>query len=126
MVIVNFSHPLTPEQLQTLAALTQADALRVVSVPTHFTNDASYAEQAARLLDSAPLDSKTWQAEPLLLVLPGHSVIAAALLAAIHGRCGYFPSVVRLRPKEGGALPTFEVSEIVGLQLLRDDARQKR
>ncbi|MCS7301391.1 MAG: CRISPR-associated protein Csx15 [Fimbriimonadales bacterium] len=53
-------------------------------------------------------------------------MIAATLLAELHGRMGYFPPVLRLRPVEGAVPPRFEVAEILNLQQIRDTARSQR
>jgi hypothetical protein len=47
-------------------------------------------------------------------------------LAELHGRMGYFPPILRLRPVEGAIPPRFEVAEIINLQALRDAARKER
>jgi hypothetical protein len=48
------------------------------------------------------------------------------LLAELHGRCGYFPAAVRLRPVPDSVPPRFEVAEIVNLQAVREKARGRR
>ena len=47
-------------------------------------------------------------------------------LAELHGRMGYYPPVVRLRPVPDSLPPRYEVAEILNLQAVRDDARRKR
>ncbi|MFN3763696.1 MAG: CRISPR-associated protein Csx15, partial [Anaerolineae bacterium] len=49
-----------------------------------------------------------------------------ALLAELHGRCGYFPAMLRVRPVPGSTPPRYEVAEIVNLQMLREEARKRR
>ena len=97
-----------------------------VAVPTQFRDDEPYLAQADALLASVPLDPAAWQTEPLLIVPPGHAIIAALVLAAIHGRSGGFPAIVRLRPIEGAAARQFEVAELIGLQDVRDRHRKER
>ena len=50
----------------------------------------------------------------------------ATLLAELHGRCGYFPAQLRLRPVPGSLPPRFEIAEVLNLQALRDAARERR
>jgi hypothetical protein len=62
---------------------------------------------------------------------PAVCTLAVVLLAELHGRCGYFPAHLRLRPVEGPdgsprLPPQYEVAEILDLQAIRDDARRKR
>jgi hypothetical protein len=54
------------------------------------------------------------------------NVIAVTLLAELHGRMGYFPAMLRLRPVTGSTPPRFEVAEIINLQTVRDRARSRR
>jgi len=48
------------------------------------------------------------------------------LLAEVHGRTGYFPTIIRLRPVAGVTPPQFEVAELLNLQAVRDAARVRR
>jgi len=48
------------------------------------------------------------------------------LLAELHGRMGYFPPIVRLRPVPNALPPRFEVAEIINLQAVREAARTRR
>ena len=78
------------------------------------------------MLAQAPLTSEAWQTTPLLIVLPALNFITAVLLAELHGRMGYFPPIVRLRPAAGSTPPRFEVAEIINLQAVREGARRQR
>jgi hypothetical protein len=80
----------------------------------------------AVLVERAGLSPAEWQTLPLLINPPSLNFIAVALLAELHGRCGYFPAVLRLRPVEGSLPPQYEVAEVLDLQVIRDSARQKR
>lgn len=91
-----------------------------------FDHNRSFAEQAAELADSVGLSPVEWQTARILINPPGHALITAALLAELHGRMGYFPTVVRLRPVLGATPPQFEVVELLNLQAIRDAAREKR
>jgi hypothetical protein len=62
----------------------------------------------------------------LLINSPSLNFVAVVLLAELHGRCGYFPAHLRLRPVQGSLPPQYEVAEVLDLQALRDAARQKR
>jgi len=77
-------------------------------------------------VDGAGLTAEEWQTLPLLVNPPSLSVIAGLVLAEIHGRAGYFPAVVRLRPVAGAVPPRFEVAEILNLHEARNIARAER
>lgn len=126
MLILNYSHPLTPDQLSRLEALTGVAVEAVRELPAQLDLDAPFAPQAVALADAAQLTPEQWQTTPLLLVPPALNFAAVALLAELHGRMGYFPPVVRLRPVAGALPPRYEVAEIINLQAVRDAARRKR
>ncbi len=126
MVIVNFSHPLTPAQLDDVARLTGTAAGRVVDVRTQFDHGRPFADQAREVVDAAGLTPHEWQTAPLLVNPPSLAPIAVAVTAELHGRAGYFPPVLRLRPVAGAVPPRFEVAEVLDLQALRDAARGRR
>jgi hypothetical protein len=126
MLILNYSHPLTPAQSAQLEALTGEVITEVREIPTQLDTEAPFGPQAAALAEAAGLTPAQWQTESLLLVPPALNFAAAVLLAELHGRMGYFPPVVRLRPVSGALPPRYEVAEIINLQALRDAARSKR
>lgn len=82
--------------------------------------------QVAALVDQACLSPAERQTRPLLVNPPSLNFIAAVLLAELHGRCGYFPAMLRLRPVPESAPPRYEVAEIINLQSVRDEARKRR
>ncbi len=124
MILINFGHPLTEEQLDTIAELTGQSIERVVPITAQFDTAKPFAPQARALVDSVALSPEEWQMLPLLINLPTLHVIAALVLAELHGRMGYFPAVLRLRPAEGSVPMRFEVAEILNLQAVRDAARR--
>ncbi len=126
MLLLNFSHPLTPDQLAQVEALTAATVERVIAVPAQFDHSRPFVPQVQAMLAQTPLTATEWQTAPLLIVPPALNFITAVLLAELHGRMGYFPPIVRLRPVEGSLPPRFEVAEIINLQAVREQARTRR
>jgi hypothetical protein len=126
MVLINFAHPITTAQKEAIEALAGKEIERVIDVKTQFDAGQSFGPQSEALFAAVGLTAEEWQTALLLLNLPAFNVIAALLLAEIHGRCGYFPAVLRLRPVTGSTPPLFEVAEILNLQAARDAARTKR
>ena len=125
MTLINFAHPITPDQQAAIEALA-GQIERVIAVPALLDHGQPFAEQARDLADAAGLSPDEWQTLPLLVNLPTLHNAAAALLAELHGRCGYFPAVLRLRPVEGATPPRYEAAEIMNLQAARDSARGRR
>lgn len=126
MLILNYSHPLTADHLAQIEALTGAAVTEVRDIPAQLDLDVPFAEHALALADAADLTPAQWQTEPLLVALPALNFAAAALLAELHGRCGYFPPVVRLKPVAGALPPRYEVAEIIDLHAIRQAARTRR
>lgn len=126
MIIVNFSHPLTGEQRAEIEARSGERVDRVIEVPTHFDDALPFADQVAALVSRAGLTAEEWQTLPMVVNPPSFGPIVAVLLAYIHGLCGYFPTLIRLRPVPDAPVPRFELAEIMGLDQLRRHARDRR
>ena len=126
MLLLNFGRPLTDAQLARIRGLAGHEIDRVLSVPAQFDHVRPFDEQVRELLATVPLTPEQWQTTPLIINPPSLAPITAVLLAEIHGRCGYFPTIVRLRPMVGVTPPQFEVAELINLQALRDMARTQR
>jgi hypothetical protein len=126
MILLNFAHPLTPEQLPAVEALAGDRIEAVREFRPQFDPEESFTEQARTLVDGVGLTPVEWQTLPLIINLPSLNVIAALLLAEVHGRAGHFPAVLRLKPVPNSLAPRFEVAEILNLQSVRDTARKQR
>jgi hypothetical protein len=126
MLLLNFGHPLTDAQLARIRELAGRDLERIIAVPTQFDHARPFDEQVRELLASVPLTPEQWQTTPLIINPPSLAPITAVLLAEIHGRSGFFPTIVRLRPMSGTVPPQFEIAELLNLQAVRDAARTRR
>lgn len=126
MLLLNFGHPLTDAHLARIREIVGRDIERVIPVPTHLDHSRPFNEQVSDLLGSVPLTPEQWQTTPLILNPPSLAPITAVLLAEIHGRSGFFPTILRLRPIASIVPPQFEVAELLNLQGVRDAARTRR
>lgn len=126
MIVINFSHPLTPDQLAGIEALAKQAIERVIAVPVQMDTAAPFAPQVASLVMETGLTAEEWQTLPLLIVPPALNFGALALMAHLHGLMGFFPAIVRLKPVPGAVPPRFEVAELLNLQSIREDARTAR
>lgn len=126
MILVNFSHPLSNDQMVQLQALLGAPIERVVEVHSQIEPDQPLAPQVTAMVDQAGLTLEEWQNAPIIVNPPSLNFSAVLLIAELHGRMGYFPACVRLRPVNGAIPPRFEVAEVLNLQLQRDAARRRR
>ena len=126
MLVLNFSHPLTQEHIKQIEAMTGQSVERVVEVKAQFDDGRSFAEQVRELVDSVGFSPEEWQTVPLIINPPSLNFIAITLLAELHGRMGYFPACIRLRPITGSSPPQFEVAEVINLQGVREGGRKAR
>ena len=126
MILLNFSHPITQTQRTQIDALTAEPITRVLDVATQFDEQQPFVPQLAALLAAIDLTPAQWQSEPIIVLLPSLNFIAAALLAELHGRMGYFPAVVRTRPVADSVPRRYEVAELLNLQAVREAARRSR
>jgi hypothetical protein len=126
MLILNFSHPLTADQLVQVEALTGQPVSQVLDLPTQFDNDQPFPPQVRKLVAAIGLEPQRWQSDPILVNPPSYNFGALTLLAELHGRMGYFPAILRVRPVAGSIPPRYEVAEVINLQAVRDQARHSR
>lgn len=125
MLILNFTHPITPEQRAQIEALANASIEEVRTIPVQIDQGEPLEPQITAIVDAVGLSSEEWQTRPLLINPPGYAPAAFVLLAELHGRIGHFPSLIRLRPKPG-PVTSYEVAELLNLQTIREAARKRR
>lgn len=126
MYIINLAHPLTEAHIRKIQEITGKIVTEVKEIPSQIDHNLPLEPQIETLLDKIGFTPQQWQTEPFLVNLPALNFSAAAVLAQLHGRVGYFPPVIRLRPVPEQIPPRYEVAEILNLQDMRDRARKKR
>ena len=126
MIILNFTHPLPESETASVAELTGQVVEQTIDIKTNFDPERDFAPQVRALLDNINLTAAEWQTAPILINSPAQNVIAVILLAELHGRMGYFPPVLRLKPVPEATPPRFVVAEVINLQAIRDKARGQR
>lgn len=125
MLILNFTHALTPDHLAQIEHLADSRVEEVRTIAVQIEQRESLTEQIVAIVDGVGLASEAWQTTPLVINPPGYAPAAFVLLAELHGRIGHFPTLVRLRPKPG-PVTSFEVAELLNLQSVREAARRRR
>lgn len=125
MLLLNFAHPFTDEQVTQLARLL-GDVPPIRTIATHVDRQQPLTEVAHTLADAAQLSSMEWQTLPLIINPPGLAPLAATLMAEIHGRSGHFPALINIRPVADSTPVRYEIAEIVNLQTHRDTVRSRR
>ncbi|MCS7285749.1 MAG: CRISPR-associated protein Csx15 [Anaerolineae bacterium] len=131
MILINFSHPLTQEHIAQIESFIRQRVEKVVEIPTQIDPQQPLVPQVRALADAAGFSPVEWQTLPILINPPSLNFIAVVLLAELHGRMGYFPPIIRMRPvvdEHGNRVvpPRFEVAEVIDLQTIREEARKRR
>jgi hypothetical protein len=125
MLILNFSHPITPEQRVQIESLADTTISDIRAIPVQIDQAQPLEQQIRSIVDATGLTPEEWQTLPLLINPPGYAPAAFVLLAELHGRIGHFPTLIRLRPK-AGPITSFEAAELLNLQTVRENARKQR
>lgn len=125
MILINFAHPITSNQRAQIESLAGEQLSEIYDIAVHFDFQAPFIPQVQQMLDQVGMTSAAWQEKGLLINLPSFNIIAAALLAELHGRLGHFPAVLLVRTA-GGPITQYEVAEIINLQAIRDASRAGR
>ena len=126
MILINFAHPLTSDHLKQIERLTNQSVDRMIEIPADIDPQKEICLQVVELIEQTGLSPTEWQTYPLLINPPSLNFIAITLLAELHGRCGYFPAHLRMRPVEGSVPIEYEAAEILNLQAVREAARKAR
>lgn len=125
MLILNYTHPLTDQQLEQIEALAGERIDEVRAVPVQINQEEPLAPQIEELIAASGLTPQEWQTRHILINPPGYVPAASVLLAMLHGRIGHFPTLLRIRPRHG-ATTSYDVSELLNLQSIRDLSRIER
>lgn len=126
MNILNFAHPLTTRQIEQITSLVGSAPDGIRDVRVQFNMEEPFAPQVVDLLAGLEVSAADWQTDAWLIVLPSLNYGAAVLLTELHGRMGHFPAIVRLRPVTGALVTEYDVAEIINLEAVRAEARQRR
>ncbi len=124
VTVLNFSHPLMDTDITTIGLLF-GRAVRVIDIPVQFDTEQDFDEQVYELMKSIPLAPEEFQTLAIVVNPPALSSIAVLVIAALHGRMGYFPPIIRMARRDGMP-PRFEVAEIIQVQRIRDAERMNR
>ncbi|GCE14209.1 CRISPR-associated protein Csx15 [Tengunoibacter tsumagoiensis] len=112
-ILINFSHPLSPETKQQIFQSIADVEIRAVVV--QINHDLSMASQISKIVDSTALSGDEWRND-LYVIMPGYAPAATVLLAAIAGRHGRLPFLVALRPVPGATPMRYELADAVDLE----------
>ena len=121
ILVLNFAHPLTVQQQAQIEELSNTTIENIITIPTLINEEEPLEPQIASLIDAVDQSTQDWHKRDILINPPGYAPAAILLLAAIHGRIGHFPTLIRMRPKHA-SVTTYEVIELLNLQTIRDAA----
>lgn len=124
MFVLNFSHPLTPEQKNELTGLveypegspastTVQEVEREIIIPSQMDNGQPFIPQLYRRFSEIPLTDHEWKNADFAIVPPAYAPACFIVAAMLYDKIGDFPKVIRIRPVAGAIPPRFEVAEVM-------------
>lgn len=127
-LVLNFSgHPVLPGQQEAIRRFLHWPSVDVIDVLFgNVPEDENFVSSVTNALENVELSAEKWQTTPLVVIPAGYAAVWSVVLAELHGRLGYFPDVVRLRPAKTVSNEKFEVAEIMNLREVRHNSRDKR
>jgi hypothetical protein len=127
-LVLNFSgHPVLPGQIKSIEKMQEWPTAKVIDVPVGtIAEDRKFVANVVRAIENIDLSPEQWQKAGIVAIPAGYSAIWSVLLAEMHGRLGYFPDIVHLRPSSTTSEEKFEVAEIMNLREVRHSSRGKR
>ncbi len=112
VLVLNFSHPVTPEQEKQISALIKED-VEVVEIEVQLNLESSLASQLAVIVDQAVTSVRSNPTMGVLMILPGLPEAAAGITIGLASRLGFCPRVIRRMRKGTVVPPVWEVAEIL-------------
>ena len=86
------------------------------------SEDQTFVENVQHFVTEIPLSEDQWQTAEIVVVPASYAPVWSVVLSALHGRMGYFPDVVHIRPVSGSGRK-YEVAGIIQLQQIRNQNR---
>lgn len=124
-ILVNFSgRSITEEQCRQVEKLTGNVVDEIINVEAGLDMNLPFEPQIEKMVWATGLTRSEWESLPLLIHIHALAPAAALLLARLHGLCGGFPDILRMRENPPGSR-NWEVFEILRLQEVRNRAWQE-
>jgi len=102
------------------------ELLIMLKIECQLDVNTDFGNQVADLADACNLTPDEWQTQRIIVNPPALSTAATLLLAELHGRCGYYPPVLRLKQESGTMPPRYVLAEILDVNSQRQNARKRR
>lgn len=127
-LVLNFSgHPVSETQRTAMQQQLGWPQLTVIEARLgNVPESRRFVGEVRSYIGQIDLPPEEWQRRHLAVIPAGYAPAWSVLLAELHGRLGYFPDMVRLRPTRGPGEEKFEVVEVVSLRDIRNEARSRR
>jgi len=126
IILLNFAHPITSKDIEKIEDIIKTSVTETRDIDTQVDPQNDIFTQIETILDNIGLSSEEWQTLPLIINLPSLNYSTAIMLAMLHGRMGYFPAILRMRPEPNVIPPRFVLAEVINLQAVRQKARYSR
>lgn len=125
MILLNFSAPFKPIQIQQAESCLHETIDRIIEFQIPLDVDQTVLKQFEARIRKFPLSDEELRGEPIVVCLPSQNYLAVLVLAYLGGRMGYLPPIFRTRMMSMGILPIHEVVEMLDPQAVLDGAKFK-
>ena len=115
-MIINFSYPLSQEQLRAVEKQVKTKNLKIVEVDCRLDIDKPFGEQIPKIVDKANITESEWNTQRILVVPPPISQAAILVVEEIATRCGYQPEIIRIKRRNQSKLSKYILAEIIDLE----------
>ncbi len=118
MLIINFSHPITPQQLEQISDRlnVRKDKITVFEVPSQVDLDQPILPQVRQMMrrvESRFYGEEVWTREDVLIVPPALNRSAIALAGELALRYSQLGSFLFFKPVPGSTPPRYEFAELL-------------
>lgn len=126
MILFKLSYPPTDDQLHHFQGLVCQFIAQLVKVYSQIDTWQPLVVQLWALVKLVGLSRAQWQTLQILINPPPLNYIVITILAELNSRCGYFSVNLRLRSKHTTISSQFEITEIINLQEVREEAMREK
>jgi hypothetical protein len=112
MILINFSHAMTAEQIRQVEEMMKRGPVQLVDIPCQMDLDKPLAPQVRKVYEQS-LPYLIGDRSTILVHLPGLSTVAVLLMEHMRVGLGYRPFIVIMRRNSISPVGAFDVVEIL-------------
>lgn len=119
--VVNFSHPITPKNVEEIRMRIVGwgeFVLEVKEVQIFIDWDIDIFTQIEEAVDAVGLTPHEWRESPIVVGVPGHNLLSILVMTELNKRMGHWPTVMSFTRRTTVADTFHEVTALFNLDVL--------